>query len=379
MTQSGFGFPIATGGGGGGLTNAYANITDGTHTANASGADTIDFISPTGTILFTVVPGSPGILHADLATPVSVANGGTSSTTAKGARSSAGLDIEGLTTVADASYAATATDRTIAYTSITATRTVTLPAANSVNAGTRLVVMDLSGSPVRSTGVFIVVQPAGADLLDGSNTAHLGIIAAPLTNAAYISDGVSNWQTEQRIRTTSLVAAHNVNTFSISAGGANALGIAGTNFMPANTLSTGDLFVCEAMGQFNNTSGGSSTMSLDWTLGGIASGMIVSLAIATATTRLFGMRFVFQCFAIGASQLTFAPVSGYYWVAAASAAQIVLASTNIGPFTSANVFGGTFNTTIANSMSLNIASTVNSANCGVNLFQAACEKIGAPG
>lgn len=311
--------------------------------------------------------------------PVLVNQGGTGQATAQLARSSSGLDIEGLTTLNDVSYAAVGTDRTIAYLSITATRTVTLPPANTVNPGTRLVIMDLSGSLVRSTGVYIIVQPAGTDLLDGSNTAHLGTLASPLTNVAYISDGSSNWQTEQRIRPTQLVAAHNITSGSITAGGKDALNGAGTNFMPANTLTIGDLFTCEAMGQFNNTSGSSSTMSLDWTLGGIATGMIVSLAIATATTRLFGMRFVFQCFTIGASQLTFAPVAGYYWVAAASAAQIVLASTNIGPFTSANVFGGTFNTTITNNMILNIASTVNNANCQVNLFQASCVKTGSPG
>lgn len=54
---------------GGGLANAYAHISDGVNIANAVGADTTEFISPGGTILFTVVPGSPGIVHADIATP----------------------------------------------------------------------------------------------------------------------------------------------------------------------------------------------------------------------------------------------------------------------------------------------------------------------
>lgn len=58
------GFPQITPGGGGGLTNAYAFITDGTNTASAAGSDTIDFVSPDGTILFTVVPGSPGTVQA---------------------------------------------------------------------------------------------------------------------------------------------------------------------------------------------------------------------------------------------------------------------------------------------------------------------------
>lgn len=64
------GFPQPTpGGGGGGLSNAYAFLTDGTHTASAAGSDTIDFVSPDGSVLFTVVPGSPGTVQAKVARP----------------------------------------------------------------------------------------------------------------------------------------------------------------------------------------------------------------------------------------------------------------------------------------------------------------------
>lgn len=58
------GFPVPGSGGGGGLTNAYAFLTDGVNTANAVGSDTIDFTSPDGSVLFTVVPGSPGVVEA---------------------------------------------------------------------------------------------------------------------------------------------------------------------------------------------------------------------------------------------------------------------------------------------------------------------------
>ena len=54
-------------------------------------------------------------------------------------------DIIGRTPIADANYQALATDRTIAFTALTAARVVTLPAASAFPTGTPLVVVDESG------------------------------------------------------------------------------------------------------------------------------------------------------------------------------------------------------------------------------------------
>lgn len=90
--------------------------------------------------------------------------------------------------VADANHVMPATEGVVMYTSITAARTVTLPAANAVPAGTIIRIVDMSGSV---TGVNnITILPAGADTIVGPGT--------PAINAAYgadrlMSDGVSKW------------------------------------------------------------------------------------------------------------------------------------------------------------------------------------------
>ena len=91
-------------------------------------------------------------------------------------------------TIADANTVCTASDGTILYGSITAARTVTLTASNSVPAGFILRVADMSGSA--SAVNTITTGPAGADTIVGAGT--------PIINTAYqsvrfMSDGVSKW------------------------------------------------------------------------------------------------------------------------------------------------------------------------------------------
>ncbi|MGH6798684.1 MAG: hypothetical protein ACREDI_09935, partial [Roseiarcus sp.] len=50
------------------------------------------------------------------------------------------------TAVSDAAYTVQATDRMVAYTALTATRVVTLPASSAYPTGTRLVVIDETGN-----------------------------------------------------------------------------------------------------------------------------------------------------------------------------------------------------------------------------------------
>jgi Major tropism determinant N-terminal domain len=94
----------------------------------------------------------------------------------------------GRTAVADAAYTALITDRTIAYTSISAARAVTLPAAADFPAGTPLTVLDESGSC--SAANTITVQRAGSDTINGAASAA---ISAPYGYLRLCSNGSNLW------------------------------------------------------------------------------------------------------------------------------------------------------------------------------------------
>jgi hypothetical protein len=93
-------------------------------------------------------------------------------------------------TFSDANYTITATkDVVVAQTgTLTAARTVTLPLANSVTAGTEFMIQDVSGS-VTSTNTIIIAR-AGSDTINGatSDTMVAGYGWRRLT-----SDGTSKW------------------------------------------------------------------------------------------------------------------------------------------------------------------------------------------
>jgi hypothetical protein len=131
-------------------------------------------VDPSGVITLATVP---------------LAKGGTGQITAKAARASTGLNIEARTTVANANYSATATDRAVVYTSLTASRTVTLPAASSLNAGQSIVIKD--GSGACTPLVTITVAPNGGDTIDGAASLLPLITAYDAT--ILMSDGTSGW------------------------------------------------------------------------------------------------------------------------------------------------------------------------------------------
>ncbi len=73
------------------------------------------------------------------------------------------------TAVSDASYTVLATDRTVAYTALTAARAVALPASSAYPTGTRLLIVDETGNcSVTNT---ITVNAAGTDTIDGAASA----------------------------------------------------------------------------------------------------------------------------------------------------------------------------------------------------------------
>ncbi|KAF2991166.1 hypothetical protein OGR47_02640 [Methylocystis sp. MJC1] len=101
------------------------------------------------------------------------------------------------TAVADANYTATATDRIIAFTSLTAARAVQLPAASAFPTGVPLWVIDESGAC--SGANYIAVNRNGSDTVSGATSATLNAAYAAI---ALESDGVSKWtvwQGEQNV------------------------------------------------------------------------------------------------------------------------------------------------------------------------------------
>jgi hypothetical protein len=100
------------------------------------------------------------------------------------------LKIDQRTAIADAAYAVLSTDYLIAYTSLTASRTVTLPAASTFWGGRRLVIVDESGSA--SSTVQISLAPNGTNTIAGSNTTQV-IINIPRGRIELECNGSTGW------------------------------------------------------------------------------------------------------------------------------------------------------------------------------------------
>ena len=100
------------------------------------------------------------------------------------------MDYEPVRTpIADAAYTITSRrDCIISYTSITASRIVTLPAAT--NAGQRIVIVDGSGSC--SATNTIVITRAGSDTINGATTYTLSTAYGSVT---LLANGTTNWVT----------------------------------------------------------------------------------------------------------------------------------------------------------------------------------------
>ena len=118
-----------------------------------------------------------------------LARGGSANTTAAGARGSAGYNVDNLCTFGDANYTVAAACRQVQTTvAFTAPRTLTLPAANSGNAGQRLAFKDAAGA-VGATNTLTIAR-AGSDLVNGGTTQTLN---SAYSGADLDPDGVSKW------------------------------------------------------------------------------------------------------------------------------------------------------------------------------------------
>lgn len=99
------------------------------------------------------------------------------------------LQVEGRTTFSNANYTALATDKYIAQTgTLSASRTVTLPAASALPAGYVLIIADESGTVTSSN--TIVLARAGSDTINGATSYT---ITTPYAQMTLVSDGTSKW------------------------------------------------------------------------------------------------------------------------------------------------------------------------------------------
>jgi hypothetical protein len=92
------------------------------------------------------------------------------------------------TAISDSAYAALTTDRTVAYTAISAARVVTLPSAASYPTGTALTVVDESGSC--SATNTITLARAGSDMIDGATAV---VISSAYGYVAIHCNGSGKW------------------------------------------------------------------------------------------------------------------------------------------------------------------------------------------
>jgi hypothetical protein len=98
------------------------------------------------------------------------------------------LKIDQRTTVSDVSYVMVAGDYNVQYTSLSSTRVLTLPAANSLNAGQIIIVGDSSGS-CSATNVITITR-AGTDTVNG--TTNFAINTA-YGQVSLQTDGTGQW------------------------------------------------------------------------------------------------------------------------------------------------------------------------------------------
>jgi len=187
-------------------------------------------------------------------------------------------DLSVRTAVANANYSALVTDRIIAYTSIGAARTVSLPAAAAYAVGTVLWIVDESGSC--STTNTITVGPNGSDTIEGGSGA--AVVSGPYGVLGLESNGVNGWtiihsRINSTARTAIANAAYTVKTTdrmvaytSISA--AQTVTLPASSAYPTGTV----LWICDESGSCSSSNAITVSPNGSDTINGVSSAAITS-------------------------------------------------------------------------------------------------------
>lgn len=131
-----------------------------------------------------------------------ITRGGTGATSAAAAR--VNLNVDGRSTVNNTTYTVLNTDKVVAQTgTLSASRTFTLPAANTMNAGQEIIIVDESNT-VTNTNTIVIAR-AGSDTINGASTSYT--LATARGRVALMSDGVSNWTAPAQLGPTDFAAS----------------------------------------------------------------------------------------------------------------------------------------------------------------------------
>jgi hypothetical protein len=169
--------------------------------------------------------------------------------------------------VNDAAYSVQTTDRTVAFTALTAARVVSLPAASSFPTGVRLIIVDESGAC--STTNTITVTRAGTDLINGATTS---VVSTAYGFVAIESNGYNKWTIVD-----SASAAGGVSTINTLSGAISIVATGGDLISASGTMLT----IGGAGGLINRFRNG--TMDV-WQRGTSLSPPPVAININTATS-----------------------------------------------------------------------------------------------
>jgi hypothetical protein len=249
----------------------------------SSGTLSLNLISQTANTLFagpssggSVAPTFRSLVAADLNTLiVPVANGGTGSATASGAR--VNLNIDERTTFNNANYTVLSTDRYVAQIgTMSAPRTVTLPLANSVNAGQQLIIIDESGTV--STTNTLTLNRAGADLINNTTSS---LIRTAYGRAVLFSNGTNAWTD-----TVTGISRGGTGLTTLPTNGQLLIGNSTTSAYSQNTLTAGPgITITNGAGtiQVNNSSIGVGTLAPGLLGDGVDGDAVIS--VNTTLTR----------------------------------------------------------------------------------------------
>lgn len=128
--------------------------------------------------------------------------------------------LETRTAVADTNYAAKITDRIVAYTSITAARTVTLPSAASFPVGAVLRIIDESGAV--SVANTVTILRSGSDTISGLTSL---VLDSAYKAYAVESNGANAWCLVSSTIPLSAAIVYLVKSFNLNVAGDTLIGV----------------------------------------------------------------------------------------------------------------------------------------------------------
>lgn len=190
-------------------------------------------------------------LTAGVTGTLPLANGGTNATTAPTARVS--LNIDQRSTFSNADYVVLSTDRYVAQVgTMSAPRVVTLPLANSVNAGQTLKIVDESGTV--TTTNLLTVTASGSDTIDGAATK---VVRSAYGEAYLTSNGSNMW-----FRAVTGIGAGGTGIGTVPTDGQLLIGSSTTSAYSLGTLTAGNgISITNAGGSITVANSGAETVT----------------------------------------------------------------------------------------------------------------------